>query len=380
MSIKGFPSQKKTERVGNEFATVSPINQSRLGLDVSSHIAGYTVATDAVEAGSTVSVINATAHLALKGDVIRVTSGDQRYREVVVHSITTNAITLAEDLDAALATGVTFGIVRMMTPLCDADGALTISGNISASFSEEATVADGGVLPAKVKVVGGYDGSNVQVLKTDASGELQIDVLSSALPSGAATSAKQDTEIASLSSIDTKLSSQATAANQSTANTALAAIQTAVQLLDDGTATAGSAITSKGMAAVGSDGTNARILKTDTAGELQVDVVSVAPSTGRDMRAKATIDYSSTNVTSGAYVELISTVGSSEVGSIEIFDSSGETLILALGGSGSESEKLYIVPGGNGLIPLRIPGNSRVAVKALSTTASVGRLLVNFYS
>jgi hypothetical protein len=50
---------------------------------------------------------------------------------------------------------------------------------------------------------------------------------------------------------------------------------TALQLIDDGIATTGSAITAKGMAAVGTDGTNARILKTDASGELQVDVLTL---------------------------------------------------------------------------------------------------------
>lgn len=55
---------------------------------------------------------------------------------------------------------------------------------------------------------------------------------------------------------------------------------TSLQLLDDSVATTGSAITSKGMAAVGTDGTNARILKTDAAGELQVDVLTLPSITG----------------------------------------------------------------------------------------------------
>lgn len=50
---------------------------------------------------------------------------------------------------------------------------------------------------------------------------------------------------------------------------------TSLQLIDDGIATTASAITSKGMAAAGTDGTNARILKTDTNGELQVDVLTM---------------------------------------------------------------------------------------------------------
>lgn len=54
-------------------------------------------------------------------------------------------------------------------------------------------------------VVYGNDGTTNRALKTDASGELQVDVLSSALPTGAATESKQDTGNTSLASIDTKL-------------------------------------------------------------------------------------------------------------------------------------------------------------------------------
>lgn len=98
------------------------------------------------------------------------------------------------------------------------------SGNlrVAASFTEGATAPDGGALPAVVKVAGGYDGTNVQVIKTDAAGELQIDVLSSALPTGAATAANQATGNASLASIDTDidvaLSSRASEATLSALN------------------------------------------------------------------------------------------------------------------------------------------------------------------
>lgn len=54
---------------------------------------------------------------------------------------------------------------------------------------------------------------------------------------------------------------------------------TALQLIDDAVATAGSAITAKGTAAAGTDGTNARILKTDSSGELQVDVLTMPTTT-----------------------------------------------------------------------------------------------------
>lgn len=45
-------------------------------------------------------------------------------------------------------------------------------------LTEPATKADGGVgLPAVVKIIGGYDGTNTQALVTDSSGVLQVDIL-----------------------------------------------------------------------------------------------------------------------------------------------------------------------------------------------------------
>lgn len=76
------------------------------------------------------------------------------------------------------------------------DASVSISGLATAVTDGEAVdAADVGNLAM------GTDGSNYQIIKTDSSGELQIDVLSSALPSGAATSAKQDTGNTSLATI-----------------------------------------------------------------------------------------------------------------------------------------------------------------------------------
>jgi hypothetical protein len=48
----------------------------------------------------------------------------------------------------------------------------------------------------------GYDGADFTAVKTDSDGHVQVDTLSSALPSGAATAAKQDTMITALQKID----------------------------------------------------------------------------------------------------------------------------------------------------------------------------------
>jgi len=53
-------------------------------------------------------------------------------------------------------------------------------------------------IAGKLLTLLGYDGADFYNLKVDAAGHLQVDCLSSALPAGAATAAKQDTEIATL--------------------------------------------------------------------------------------------------------------------------------------------------------------------------------------
>lgn len=156
----------------------------------------------------------------------------------------------------------------------------------------------------------------------------------------AATAANQATEISSLSSIDTKLSSQATAANQATANASLSSID--------------SKLTSP---------------------------VTVTPNSSAPGRSSVTLArnvYSSVNVTTSAYVQLVASLTNS-VNEVEIFDSSGQTLVIAVGGAGSEVDQAYIVPGGNGRIPLAIATSSRVSIKAISATANSGEIDVNFY-
>jgi hypothetical protein len=100
--------------------------------------------------------------------------------------------------------------------------------------------------------------------------------------------------------------------------------------------------------------------------------------TGRHVITQIRNVYSSTNVTTSAWVQL-SAVFPGNASYIEIFDSSGQTLTLGFGASGSEVSTLTIFPGGNGVIPAKIPINTRLSIKALSATASTGELDINFY-
>lgn len=105
-----------------------------------------------------------------------------------------------------------------------------------------------------------------------------------------------------------------------------------------------------------------------------------ASVTGRtSSNAPVRNDYTSVNVTTAAYVQLVAST-TSTTNMVEVFDSSGQTLALAVGAVASEVIQFYITPGGNGQVPLAIPSGSRVSIKAISATASVGEIDVNFYS
>lgn len=88
--------------------------------------------------------------------------------------------------------------------------------------------------------------------------------------------------------------------------------------------------------------------------------------------------YSTTSVTTGAYVELIASMPAA-VKEVEIFDSSGETLVLAIGDSGSEINKIFVFPGGNGRVPLQIASGARLSIRAVSANATSGEFTANFY-
>lgn len=106
---------------------------------------------------------------------------------------------------------------------------------------------------------------------------------------------------------------------------------------------------------------------------------TVSVLNGVTYRNRVRLVYSTTNVTTGAWVQLLASVGATAIKEIEIFDSSGETLELGVGAVGSEVSNSYIFPGGNGRIPMQIAALSRLSVKAVSATANSGELVINLY-
>lgn len=261
-----------------------------------------------------------------------------------------------------------------------------------------------------------------------------ISAASLPLPSGASTAANQTTGNTSLSSIDTKtltagqktmansypvvISSDqsavpasqsgtwninnvsgtvslptgaATSANQTGggqktqvvdgANATVGPVQTIsgtnyLPVVLSSSATPGSAIPSRAVLTAGSDGTNARAISTDTSGNQNVNIVSTTTA-ARTSVALARNVYSTTNVTTAAYTQLIAST-SNTINQLYIFDSSGQTLVIATGAAASEVDQAYIVPGGNGILNLTIASGTRVSVKAVSATATSGELNITF--
>lgn len=106
-------------------------------------------------------------------------------------------------------------------------------------------------------------------------------------------------------------------------------------------------------------------------------LTSSPPVDGRTKVAIVRHNYQSTNVTTTAYVTLIAST-SEQINELQIFDSSGKTLVIAVGGVGSEVDQIYVFPGGNGNTNLKIAALSRVSVKAISGDAVKGELTINF--
>lgn len=73
---------------------------------------GTNVGSDAVEVGTTATVLNVTGHAALAGDQIIMTSGGEDGEAREVASITANTITLSTALSGAPSSTETFRIIR----------------------------------------------------------------------------------------------------------------------------------------------------------------------------------------------------------------------------------------------------------------------------
>ena len=85
---------------------------------------------------------------------------------------------------------------------------------------------------------------------------------------------------------------------------------------------------------------------------------------------------SSTNITTAAYVELITSTAAA-CKKIQILDTTGSWFELATGASSSETPMLYVGPGSDQTIQAKIPASTRISVKALDANATSGAFAIN---
>lgn len=92
-------------------------------------------------------------------------------------------------------------------------------------------------------------------------------------------------------------------------------------------------------------------------------------------------DYSVTPINTGAYVQLSTSLGQN-IKELEIFNSCGSIMQLAIGPAGSESVLPFmILPGGNGIIKCLLNAGMRLAVIAVdANSGAVGNLVINGYA
>lgn len=107
---------------------------------------------------------------------------------------------------------------------------------------------------------------------------------------------------------------------------------------------------------------------------------STPAAAGRSYSDSARLDYSSSNVTTGAYVQVIASTAAA-FNAITVFNGCGESIYLATGGAGAESVKSIVPPGGlDGTISLAIAASTRIAVKGLSGSCTSGQFIINGYN
>jgi len=434
-SEKSFPSkQRETQRTLQEHTTGSPIGETKWGKDVKASIYAYEVSTGTISS-STDTTLEIMTHGANIGDIIEFTSGVLADKELYVIAVPdANNVEIHEKLVTQPSLSDAVRILRPRTPIVSSTGSLELTStpikfNLDGAEQEvtedTATPSNNAPLPVKLTSATGdinitagdlnvqtshtgasFDsmriGDGTETVEINASGEMQVrdddantalssidskdfatqttlaallvelqskadltetqpvSLASQPLPVGAATEA-------TLLDVETEL--QSLNAKDFATQTTLAALLTELQSKADLSETQPVSLASQPLPS----GASTEAKQDSIITELQ----SLVSNQQLDVIEFARNDYTSTSVGTGAYVELVSST-SAEIKKIQIFDSSGQTLVIATGASSSEVDKLYVFPGGNGDIDVSIPASTRISIKAISDTANAGEISINF--
>lgn len=93
------------------------------------------------------------------------------------------------------------------------------------------------------------------------------------------------------------------------------------------------------------------------------------------------LDTSGTNVTSGAYVTLVTAVNmTAPCSAVQLHNSGAQPLKLAAGAAGSEVDTGIVIPlGVSILIPLELKAGVRLSLESLGGTQATGIVTVTFF-
>lgn len=199
------------------------------------------------------------------------------------------------------------------------------------------------------------DNSDITTIAGAVSGsEMQVDIVSGSV---SLSGSLPDTAAGDLAAINSAVSGTLTVGSHAVTNAGTFAVQvdgaalTALQLIDDAVYTDATGTPSKGIAVMGTDGTNPQLIAVDTSGNVQVDIVSSASLTVdasgtavpvTDNSGSLTVDAAndgSLNVVigDGTRTATVRDTGSSDSLNVAIVDASGNQ-ITSFGGTGGTSE------------------------------------------
>jgi len=210
--------------------------------------------------------------------------------------------------------------------------------------------------------------------------ELRTNVIASALPTGAATESTLQGVRTAVELIDnaiagTEMQVDIVDAGPIATQATLLSIQTILQSLDNALV---SSDTDK--MATESDQLPVSLGVKTAAASLSVTMASDAETTikGENVLAFAQLDYSASNLATGAYTQLIGDIGATAGKKVVIFHSSGTPVYLATGAAAAEVDRMIVIPGGfNHPVEIELAANSRLSLKSIGAAVSSGQMIIN---
>jgi len=242
---------------------------------------------------------------------------------------------------------------------------------LTASLDSEQS--DGGALPSAIMIIGGYDGSAVQAIKTDVDGNLQVDVLSSTGPSNYATDTLQTAGNAILTTIDADTGSIAGAISGSEMQVDV------VAALPGGTNSIGTVILGAGTAEIGKLAAGTAAIGTVILGAGTAEIGKLAAGTASIgvLGANSGVDIGDVTLNAGtaAFGKLSANTGV-DIGSVALLSGTNAVGTVILGAGTAEIGKLAAGTASIGVLG----ANSGVDIGDVTLnagTAAFGKLSAN---